>query len=67
MVLQHSPLDYWKEYLVIAAGFISLLIARVYLFKKSYYNKLKCYSNPMELAKEVMSEHRKKKSVLEIT
>ena len=40
------------EYLVVGFCFLALILVRMYLFYRTYDNKMKYYSEPKDLAKE---------------
>jgi len=54
-----------SEYLVLIVCFGFLILLRIFLFKKSYQNKLIYFSDPMELAKEVIAENKKLRNPIE--
>lgn len=53
------PEDY-TQYLVLIFCFASVIFIRIFLFKKAYKNKQKYFYDPMDLAKHVIAEYRKK-------
>ena len=54
------------DWLLIAFCFLIMALTIVFLFNKSYSNKLRYYANPMDLAKEVMEQNTKKCTELQI-